>query len=130
MYEVTTLADSGQGSLRDAVSTGNRTVVFKVGGVIELKSPLKILGDNLTIAGQTAPGDGITVIGYPTSFDGNNLIIRYMRFRLGDMNETEADSLAGGTRKILSSTTPRSAGPSTKCSALTATKMSPYNGRS
>ena len=64
MYEVTTLADSGQGSLRDAVSTGNRTVVFKVGGVIELKSPLKILGDNLTIAGQTAPGDRITVIGY------------------------------------------------------------------
>lgn len=99
VYEVTTLADSGPGSLRDAVSAGNRTVVFKVGGVIELKSPLKILGDNLTIAGQTAPGDGITVIGYPTSFDGNNLIIRYMRFRLGDMNETEADSFGGRYKK-------------------------------
>ncbi|WP_181469964.1 pectinesterase family protein [Paenibacillus sp. MDMC362] len=99
VYEVTTLADSGPGSLRDAVSAGNRTVVFKVGGIIELKSPLKILGDNLTIAGQTAPGDGITVIGYPTSFDGNNLIIRYMRFRLGDMNETETDSFGGRYKK-------------------------------
>ena len=89
----------GSGSLRDAVSAGNRTVVFKVAGVIQLKSPLKILGDNLTIAGQTAPGDGITVIGYPTTFDGNNLIIRYMRFRLGDMNETEADSFGGRYKK-------------------------------
>ena len=99
VYEVTTLADSGPGSLRDAVSAANRTVVFKVGGVIQLKSPLKILGDNLTVAGQTAPGDGITVIGYPTSFDGNNLILRYMRFRLGDMNETEADSFGGRYKK-------------------------------
>ncbi|WP_343045050.1 pectinesterase family protein [Paenibacillus lemnae] len=99
VYEVTTLADSGPGSLRDAVSMGNRTVVFKVGGVIELKSPLKIRGDNLTIAGQTAPGDGITVIGYPASFEGNNLILRYMRFRLGDMNETEADAFGGRYKK-------------------------------
>ncbi|AWB46901.1 hypothetical protein DCC85_10710 [Paenibacillus sp. CAA11] len=86
VVEVTTLADSGPGSLREAVSTGNRTIVFKVGGVIQLESPLKIIGDNVTIAGQTAPGDGITVIGHPTTFEGNNLIVRYMRFRLGDAN--------------------------------------------
>ncbi|WP_224721618.1 pectinesterase family protein [Paenibacillus vietnamensis] len=99
VYEVTTLADSGPGSLREAVSAGNRTVVFKVGGVIELKSPLKIIGDHMTIAGQTAPGDGITVIGYPTTFEGNNLIMRYMRFRLGDLNITEADSFGGRYKK-------------------------------
>ncbi|MBD2867093.1 pectinesterase family protein [Paenibacillus arenilitoris] len=99
VYEVTTLADSGPGSLREAVSAGNRTVVFRVGGVIELESPLKIIGDNLTIAGQTAPGEGVTVIGYPTTFEGNNLIMRYMRFRLGDLNVTEADSFGGRYKK-------------------------------
>ncbi|WP_019639610.1 Ig-like domain-containing protein [Paenibacillus fonticola] len=99
IYEVTTLADSGPGSLREAVSAGNRTVVFRVGGIIQLESPLKIIGDNLTIAGQTAPGDGITVIGYPTTFEGNNLIVRYMRFRLGDANVTEADSFGGRYKK-------------------------------
>ncbi|MFD2661296.1 pectinesterase family protein [Paenibacillus thailandensis] len=95
VYEVTTLADSGPGSLRDAVSGSNRTVVFKVGGTIKLESPLKITGSNLTIAGQTAPGEGITVTGYPVTFDASNLIIRYMRFRLGDANPTEADAFGG-----------------------------------
>ncbi|CAM3376619.1 pectinesterase family protein [Marinicrinis lubricantis] len=99
VYEVTTLADSGPGSLRDAVSGSNRTIVFKVGGVIELQSPLKITGSNLTIAGQTAPGDGITVVGYPTSIDADNLIIRYMRFRLGDQNIVEADAFGGRYHK-------------------------------
>lgn len=99
VYEVTTLADSGPGSLRDAVSASNRTIIFKVGGTIHLESPLKISGSNLTIAGQTAPGDGITVIGYPTTFEASNLIIRYMRFRLGDANITEADVFGGRYQK-------------------------------
>lgn len=99
VYEVTTLADAGPGSLRDAVSGSNRTIVFKVGGTIHLESPLKITGSNLTIAGQTAPGEGITVAGYPTTFNGDNLIIRYMRFRLGDANVTEADAFGGRYRK-------------------------------
>ncbi|WP_426448057.1 pectinesterase family protein [Paenibacillus sp. S-38] len=99
VYEVTTLADSGPGSLRDAVSGSNRTVVFKVGGTIHLQSPLKITGSNLTIAGQTAPGEGITVADYTTSMDGDNLIVRYLRFRLGDRVMSEDDAFGGRYHK-------------------------------
>lgn len=95
LYKVTTLADSGPGSLRDAVSESNRIIVFNVGGVIDLESPLKISGSNLTIAGQTAPGDGITIAGYPTTLEGDNIIMRYLRFRLGDHYPSEADAFGG-----------------------------------
>lgn len=91
VYEVTNLNDSGEGSLRDAVSKPNRIVIFRVSGTIHLKSPLRIQG-NITIAGQTAPGDGICVSGYPTIVEGDNVIIRYMRFRLGDQNSLQSDS--------------------------------------
>lgn len=98
VYEVTTLEDykSGEtpipGSLREAVSEGNRTVVFRVGGTIRLKEPLKIQGSNLTLAGQTAPGDGITVSDYTTNIEADNIIVRYMRFRLGDRVPSEDDA--------------------------------------
>ncbi|WP_079911718.1 pectinesterase family protein [Paenibacillus sp. 32352] len=95
VYEVTTLEDydtkAGEapipGSLRDAVSAGNRTVVFRVSGTIHLKRELDITVGNITIAGQTAPGDGIAVSGYMVKFGNNNVgtdqIIRYIRFRNG-----------------------------------------------
>lgn len=83
VYKVTNLNDSGPGSLRDAVSEPRRIVVFEVGGVIRLESPLSF-AENLTIAGQTAPGDGITVYGNSVSFtNADNLICRFIRFRMG-----------------------------------------------
>ena len=94
VYQVTTLADSGRGSLRDAVSKPNRIIVFKVAGVIKLESPLDF-SKNLTIAAQTAPGDGVVVYGNRVSFSGaDNLICRYLRVRMG-MNGREGKDAAG-----------------------------------
>ena len=84
VVHVTNLLDSGAGSLRDAVSQGNRIVVFDVGGVIAITSKLVAAGDNLTIAGQTAPGDGITIYGDGTSFSSRkNIVVRFVRFHQG-----------------------------------------------
>ncbi|WP_210116375.1 pectate lyase family protein [Hymenobacter fodinae] len=83
VYHVTTLTDTEAGSLRDAVSQPGRTIVFDVGGVIRLTSPLTI-AENLHLAGQTAPGDGIVVYGDAVSFtNANNTVVRYLRFRMG-----------------------------------------------
>lgn len=79
VYHVTNLQDSGYGTFRDAVSKPNRTVVFDVAGVIKIKNKIQAAA-NLTIAGQTAPGDGVVVYGNGISFDSNT-IVRYMRFR-------------------------------------------------
>ncbi|WP_018885212.1 Ig-like domain-containing protein [Paenibacillus massiliensis] len=99
VYEVTNLNDSGPGSFRDAVSGSDRIIVFKVGGNIHLKSRLQITGSNLTIAGQSAPGNGIAVLDYDTSLQGDNVIIRFMRFRLGDNFFSEEDAFGARKRK-------------------------------
>ena len=83
IYHVTTLSDSGTGSLRDAVSKSNRTIVFDVGGIIELKSDLAIKA-NITILGQTAPAPGITLRYYTVRPNGNNIIMRFIRIRRGE----------------------------------------------
>jgi hypothetical protein len=94
IYEVTNLNDSGAGSLRTAVTaTGPRIVIFRVGGTIQLLSSLKITHPYITIAGQTAPGDGICVRGYNFDVEANDVIIRYMRFRLGDDTRQESDTV-------------------------------------
>jgi hypothetical protein len=82
-YHVTNLNDTGTGSFRDAVGTSHRTIVFDVGGIINLASAVSVSSD-LTIAGQTAPGGGIAVEGREVSFsNSSNIIVRYVRFRQG-----------------------------------------------
>jgi pectate lyase len=83
IVHVTTLEDAGPGSFREAVSKPNRIVVFDVGGIIALKSNVAVSGD-ISLLGQTAPGDGVGLYGRSVSFSGQkNIIVRYLRFREG-----------------------------------------------
>jgi hypothetical protein len=102
VYVVTTLADSGPGSLRQAVQKKEpRIIVFAVAGNIELESNLDINHGDLTIAGQSAPGEGITIQNYPIKIKGNNIIIRYIRSRLGDRYDVQDDAMSGLRNKDL-----------------------------
>jgi autotransporter-associated beta strand protein len=102
VYIVTNLNDSGAGSFRDAVTTGStpRTVVFAVGGVININSAITVRA-NITIAGQTAPGDGITVYGNTVAFK-NNVICRYLRIHGSiNMNSSSYALSAGGASNVI-----------------------------
>jgi pectate lyase len=103
---VSNLNDDGAGSFRDAVEKAYpRIIVFAVSGTIHLESKLNIKSD-VTIAGQTAPGDGICLADQPVSLNGDNIVIRYLRFRMGDKYQNKgmvdgggADDAFGGVRR-------------------------------
>lgn len=94
---VKNLNDSGPGSLRDACEQGGaRIVVFNVAGIIRLKTPLIIRAPYITIAGQTAPGDGVCVAGESVWLNTHDVIVRFMRFRRGETFVGRRDDAIGG----------------------------------
>lgn len=97
VIEVTSLADEGPGTYRAALEAeGPRTVVFKVAGIVHLTRAVAINNPFITIAGQTAPGDGICIAGETTLINTNDVIIRYMRFRRGALDNRRRDDALGG----------------------------------
>ncbi|CAM3421010.1 pectate lyase [Pontibacter korlensis] len=97
---VTNLNDDGPGSLREAIrKKGPRIVVFAVSGYIDLASPLDINNGDITIAGQSAPGEGITIRYFPVNIKADNVIVRYMRFRLGDTMGVQEDAVSANKGK-------------------------------
>lgn len=104
VIKVTNLNDSGPGSLRAAIEAdGPRIVTFDVAGTIQLESPLTVSNDRITIAGQSAPGDGVTLRDYSLRINANDVVVRYIRSRIGDETHVEDDaiSIVGGSDVIL-----------------------------
>ncbi|MCH7408089.1 polysaccharide lyase [Belliella sp. DSM 111904] len=97
VYTVTSLEDRGPGTLREACEQGGaRIIVFNVAGIIKLNSPLIIRAPYITIAGQTAPGDGVVVAGESVWIDTHDVVIRHMRFRRGETFVGRRDDAIGG----------------------------------
>lgn len=106
IFIVSSLSDKGTGSFREAAEANEkRIIVFAVSGIIHLDTKLSIKG-NVTIAGQSAPGDGICLADNAVLLGGDNMIIRYLRFRMGDkyqrggmVDGNGGDDAFGGTRR-------------------------------
>ncbi|WP_158827506.1 pectate lyase family protein [Mucilaginibacter lacusdianchii] len=97
VYVVTSLADSGPGTLRWACEQGGaRIIVFNVAGVIRIKTPLIIRAPYITIQGQSAPGSGVCIAGESVWINTHDVVIRYMRFRRGETNVGRRDDSLGG----------------------------------
>ena len=111
VYHVTNLNDSGSGSLRFGVDNApgsGRTIVFDVGGTIDLASRIRIDSPNVTVAGQTAPGGGITLKGYHLDIKNTqDVVVRYLRVRPGDIHtapdvyEPDSISITGSTDVVI-----------------------------
>jgi len=105
VYHVINLDDDGAGSLRFGIerASGPRTIVFDISGNIQLESRLSVKKSHITIAGQTAPGDGITLGGHAFYIDADHIIVRYIRCRFGDTSGEQYDaiSITGGSHIIL-----------------------------
>ena len=97
VYTVTNLNDRGPGSFREACEAGGaRIVVFNVSGVIRLETPIIVRAPYITIAGQTAPGDGVCIAGDSFQVDTHDVIIRHMRFRRGESKVSHREDSFGG----------------------------------
>lgn len=97
IFVVTSLEDSGKGTFREACeAVGARTIVFNISGIIRLKNRISMRAPYVTIAGQTAPGDGICIAGETLEIDTHDVIIRHMRFRRGATDVTRRDDALGG----------------------------------
>ena len=93
MVAVTNLNDAGLGSLRAACEAeGPRMVVFRVSGIIDLKSPIAVKKPYITIAGQTAPGDGVCLRGAGLDIESHDVVVRHLRVRPGDILGKEVDA--------------------------------------
>jgi len=97
VYVVTNLNDSGPGSFREACeAAGPRIVVFNVAGIIRLKDKIRIRAPYITIAGNTAPGDGVCIAGDTVELESHDIVIRHMRFRRGETDVTDRNDSIGG----------------------------------
>jgi pectate lyase len=97
VFVVTSLEDAGPGTFREACNAiGPRIVVFNVAGTISLKNRIRIRAPYITIAGQTAPGDGICIRGATVCVDTHDVVIRHLRFRRGETNVANRDDSLGG----------------------------------
>ncbi|MFT3781309.1 MAG: hypothetical protein QM790_04775 [Nibricoccus sp.] len=97
VFVVTNLNDSGLGSFREACeAAGPRVIVFNVAGIIRLKDRIRVRAPYITIAGNTAPGDGVCIAGNTVELETHDIIIRYMRFRRGALEVTDRNDSFGG----------------------------------